>query len=87
MRVSYSALDFGAEQAGATQITDRPVGRFDQVIDGLASLDFFVFRWLSFGVRNTLEVRLTNASDLSSGTPLNLGYVRSETLVVASARY
>ncbi len=87
LRASYSALDFGAERAGPTQITDRPVGRFDQVIDGLATLDFFVFRWLSFGVRNSLEVRLTNASDLSSGTPLNLGYVRSETLVVASARY
>jgi len=87
LRGSYAALEFGEEQVGSGQLTDTPVGRFDHAIDGSIALDFHVLRWLSFGVRNTSDWRITNASDLSSGTALNLGYFRNETLVVASARY
>lgn len=87
LRGSYAALEFGEEEAGGGQLTDTPVGRFDQAIDGLVALDFHVLRWLSFGVRNTSDLRLTNAADISGGTPLNLGYFRNETLLVASARY
>jgi len=81
----YSALEFGAEQAGGLELTDRPTGRFDQAIDGGISLDFFVLRWLSFGIQNSTDWRLTNATDPSSS--LGLGYFRNQTLVVASARY
>ncbi len=87
LRASYAALEFGEEQVGSGQLTDTPVGRFDHAIDGTIGLDFHVLRWLSFGVRNTTDWRITNASDISNGTPLNLGYFRNETLVVASARY
>jgi hypothetical protein len=87
LRGSYAALEFGAEEVGSGQLTDTPVGRFDQAIEGLVALEFHVLRWLSFGVRNTSDWRLTNASDISSGTPVNLGYFRNETLLVVSARY
>jgi hypothetical protein len=87
LRGSYAALEFGAEVAGDGVLTDRSVGRFDHAIDGLVGLDYHVLRWLSFGVRNTSDWRITNASDLSSGVVTNLGYFRNETLVVASARY
>lgn len=87
LRGSYAALEFGEEQSGDGQLTDRPVGRFDQAIDGGVALDYHVLRWLSLGVRNTTEWRITNASDVSGSSPQNLGYFRNETLVVASARY
>lgn len=87
LRGGYAALEFGAEEAGGNALTDTPVGRFDHAIDGAIGLDYHVLRWLSFGVRNTSDWRMTNASDISSGAPLNLGYFRNEALVVASARY
>lgn len=87
LRAGYAALEFGEEQFGDGQLTDTPVGRFDQAIDGSIALDYHVLRWLSFGVRNTTDWRITNANDVSNGVPLNLSYFRNETLVVASARY
>lgn len=83
----YSALEFGAEQSGGVPITDRATGRFDHHIDGKVALNFYVTRWLSFGINNSTDYRITNAADASGATPLNLGFFRNETLVVASARY
>ena len=83
----YSALEFGDEVAGGVQITDQPTGRFDHHIDGKIGLDFFVTKWLSFGVSNSTDYRITNANDATGANPINLGFVRNETLVVASARY
>jgi hypothetical protein len=85
LNAGYSALEFGAEQSGGLVLTDRATGRFDQAIDGGISVDFFVLRWLSFGLQNSTDWRLTNASDAASA--LGLGYFRNQTLVVASARY
>jgi hypothetical protein len=48
-------------------------------------VDFYVLRWLSFGVRNSIDWRITNARIATSS--LALDYVRNETLLVASARY
>lgn len=85
LNAGYSALEFGEEQSGPVPLTDRQTGRFDHAIDGSIGVDFYVFRWLSFGVRNSIDWRITNARIASSS--LGLDYVRNETLVVANARY
>ena len=84
LQAGYSALQFGDEVTDQ-QLTDRQTGRFDQHIDSTVSLDFHVLKWLSLGLRNSTDYRITNAS--VTGTSTNLGFVRNETLVVASARY
>ena len=85
LSAGYSALEFGAEQSGPVPLTDRRTGRFDHAIDGVVGVDFHLLRWLSFGVRNSIDWRITNARIANSS--LGLGYIRNETLVVATARY
>lgn len=88
LRAAYGALEFGAEEAGGVAITDTPVGRFDHAIDLGATLQFHVTRWFAFGISNTTDWRITNASDVSDpADPLNLSYLRNETLLTASAKY
>ena len=84
LQAGYSALEFGDEVSGQA-LTDQATGRFDQHIDGTIALDFFVTKWFAFGLRNSTDYRITNAA--VSGTGVNLGFLRNETLVVASARY
>jgi hypothetical protein len=82
--VGYSLLQFG-DEVTPEALTTAATGRLDHHVDTSLALDYHVMKWLSFGLRNGLDVRLTNASDVSTGT--NLGFVRNETLVVATARY
>jgi hypothetical protein len=80
----YSLLQFGDEVA-TQALTTAATGRLDHHFDASVALDFHVIKWLSFGLRNNLDLRLTNAADIATST--NLGFVRNETLVVATARY
>ena len=78
---------FGAEQSSAA-LTDTPEGRLDGHLDAGLQASYFFFDWFSVGISNVTDWRLTNASDVSDPTdPLNLGYVRNETLLLASLRY
>ncbi|MDP2340143.1 MAG: outer membrane beta-barrel protein [Deltaproteobacteria bacterium] len=86
----YSVLEFGAEQS-SQELTDAAVGRLDGHLDAGLRASYFFFDWFSVGISNVTDWRLTNANDVSSvaegGDPLNLGYVRNETLLLASVRY
>lgn len=84
LQAGYSALAFG-DEVSAERLTDRPTGRFDQHVDGLVALDFYMLKWLALGLRNSTDFRMTNASVV--GTGINLGFLRNQTLVVATARY
>lgn len=80
----FSMFSFG-EEVSQQALTDKPTGRFDQHVDVAVALNFHVLRWLSLGVSNTTDYRTTNAN--VAGDNRNLGFVRNETLLVASARY
>lgn len=83
----YSILEFGAEQS-SEDLTDTVVGRLDGHLDAALNASYFFFDWLSVGISNTTNWRITNASDISSaGVPTSLNYARNETLVLASLRY
>ena len=83
MNIGYSVLQFGTEQSSIV-LTDTPEGRMDSHLDGAVEIKYYVFDRLSFGVSNTTAWRTTNANDV---TGLNLGYLRNETLLLASLRY
>lgn len=86
----YSILQFGQEQPlvvnGTPQdITDTEgTDRLDGHLNFRATLSYFILDWLSFGISNDLDWRLTNANDIG-GT--NLSYLSNETLVLASLHY
>jgi hypothetical protein len=86
---AWNLIEYGAEATGGQQLTDRPTGRFDHAIALTVRAAYFVLPWLSVGVSNATDWRLTNANDVSgtNPVPINLGYLRNETLLLASARY
>lgn len=83
----YSILEFGDEEGGGLTLTDRPTGRLDGNLNGTVSLNYYFFDWLSVGLANDIDWRVTNANDVSDGTPVNLGYLRNQTLALLSVRY
>lgn len=85
LNAGYSILEFGDEVAGGVQLTNQQTGRLDGNLDVGASASYFFYDWLSAGITNNLDWRMTNAADAS--TTQNLGYVRNQTLLVASVRY
>jgi hypothetical protein len=82
----YSIFEFGAEQS-SQPLTDAVIGRLDGHLDAGLQASYFFFDWFSVGISNVTDWRVTNANDVSSGVPENLGYVRNETLVLASLHY
>jgi hypothetical protein len=88
---AYSLLGFGEEQAVALPgqaprfLTDQQAGRLDSDLSARANVSYFVLDWLSFGLANTVNWRLTGANDLGSGA--NLSFFRNETLLLASLHY
>jgi hypothetical protein len=93
---SYSYFQFGSELPGPLEdITDRSdftggdsaAGlRRDGQLDGSVRLGYYFTDWFSVGITNHLIYRHTNANTADSA-PLNLGYLRNETMFVASLWY
>lgn len=81
----YSVLEFGAEDAGGIQLTDRATGRLDGNLDVGVNASYYFFDWLSVGINNELDWRVTNAVDATNGK--GLGYIRNQTLAVVNVRY
>jgi len=80
----YSILQFGRDTTSATSPIFLGQGdRLDGHLDVNAQLAYHVFEWLSFGVTNNFDWRLTNAA---FGTT-NLSFLRNETLLLASIHY
>lgn len=84
LNVGYSILEFGEEQIN---LTDRRTGRVDGHLDALVGISYFFTDWMSVGITNNFDWRSTNASDLSTGAPVNLSYIRNQTLLLASVLY
>ena len=89
LAAAWNLIEYGAEETGGDALTDRQTGRFDQALSLSARAAYFVLPWLSVGVSNSTDWRITNANDVSAqdAEPLNLSYLRNETMLVASARY
>ncbi len=91
VNAGYSILQFGTEQPlnSLGVLTNRTLGdRLDGHLDANAQVSYFIFDWLSVGVANRLNWRVTNAADVTvPGVQTNLGFIRNETLLLASARY
>lgn len=98
--VAWSVLQYGAEDTGSAacletnledcaQLTDKVTGRVDHAIVAGVSAVYHVMPWLTLGVSNNIDWRITNASTIAAeGSPsIDLSYVRNETLLTASARY
>ena len=86
---AWNVIEYGAEATGGQQLTDRQTGRVDHAITANARADYFVLPWLSIGLSNVLDWRITNANDASAENPApnNLSFLRNETTLLASARY
>lgn len=84
VNAGYSILEFGEEQIN---LTDRRTGRSDGHLDALVGISYFFTDWMSVGITNNFDWRVTNASDLTTGIPINLSYIRNQTLLLASLRY
>lgn len=62
--------------------------RFDGHFDVQLAANYFIFDWMSVGVSNDLDVRLTNTTiTLDTGEPLNFSFVRNQTLGLLSFHY
>lgn len=82
VNAGYSILEFGEEQV---ELSTVRVGRLDGHLDGVVNLSYFFTDWLSLGISNSLDWRVTNADDPASR--VNFGFIRNQTLLLASARY
>ena len=87
----FSILEFGPE----SEIAGQPITtvgkdgtRVDGQLDLRANLSYFLLEWLSLGVANNLEWRMTGANAYSpTGDGFNLSYLSNETLLLASVFY
>jgi Putative beta-barrel porin 2 len=90
VNAGYSILQFGEEQEiDGQQLTDRIDGdRLDGHLDANAQVAYFFTDWFSVAVADRVNWRVTNASDITlAAGDTNLGFVRNETLLLASLRY
>lgn len=98
--VAWNVLEYGAEDTGSAaclqseledcaQLTDKVTGRVDHAIVGGITASYFVLPWLSLGVSNNTDWRITNARTVAAeGAPsIDLSFLRNETMLIASARY
>jgi hypothetical protein len=82
VNAGYSILEFGEEQV---RLTSQTTGRLDGHLDAILGISYFFTDWMSVGVNNNLDWRVTNAEDPVART--NFGFFRNQTLVLASLRY
>lgn len=81
----YSILEFGEE---VVPLTDTPSGRLDGHLDVVAGLTYFFTDWLSLGITDKVDWRVTNANESSGGVVGdNYGFIRNQTFVLASIAY
>ncbi len=87
LNTGYSILEFGEEQIPG--LTTQRVGRLDGHLDANVGVSYFFIDWLSLGIVNKTDWRVTNAeAPPSNGVgPENLGYIRNQTFVLASLSY
>jgi hypothetical protein len=97
--LAWTLLEYGAEDTGeaicpvdqpqCNQLTDKLTGRVDHMVVFSFRASYYVLPWLSVGVANMLDWRLTNAGtvDAPEAPSVNLSYLRNETMLLASVRY
>jgi hypothetical protein len=83
VNAGYSILEFGEEQI---PLTDQAQGRLDGHLDAVAGLNYFFTDWLSLGISDKVDWRVTNADDLVE-QGLNFGFIRNQTFILASIAY
>jgi hypothetical protein len=92
LNTGYSVLLFGRDLTDGTA-QFLPVSqstRLDGHLDADLRLAYFLFDWLSFGVSNRLDWRLSNAvirQAAVGGGDVNLSFLRNETLLLATVFY
>jgi hypothetical protein len=92
VNAGYSVLLFGRDLTDPTAPI-LPVSqstRLDGHLDADIRLAYFLFDWLSFGVSNRLDWRLSNAvirQAAVGGGDVNLSFLRNETLLLATVYY
>jgi hypothetical protein len=86
VNAGYSILAFGDE---ITPLSTQPTGRLDGHLDAVAGLTYFFTDWLSLGITDKLDWRITNAEEISvDGTAgANYGFLRNQTFMLASVTY
>ncbi|MBI1945825.1 MAG: outer membrane beta-barrel protein [Deltaproteobacteria bacterium] len=84
----YSILEFGQEQAQLSTATTDGFLRLDGHLDAAASLAYYFTDWLSVGLVDKVDWRVTNAAnpapDVGDG---NYGFVRNQTMLTVAAKY
>jgi len=83
---AYALLAFDqptGDQASVTTLGGT--SRMDHVIEGNLSASYYIFDWLSVGISDMLQFRLTNAIATDSST--NLSFLKNLTLISVSAFY
>ena len=86
----YSILEFGEEQIALSTATTGGFLRLDGHLDVAASLAYYFTDWLSLGLTDKLDWRITNAADPSreaAGEDGNYGFLRNQTMVTIAAKY
>lgn len=81
LNAGYSILEFGEE---VVPLSDQPTGRLDGHLDTVAGLTYFFTDWLSLGITDKVDWRVTNADEVGGG---NYGFIRNQTFVLASLAY
>ena len=90
LNTGYSIIQFGEEQPLESGFsTDRQVAdRLDGHLDANAQIAYFFVDWFSLAIADRVNWRVTNAADITvPGVNTNLGFIRNETLLLASIRY
>lgn len=89
LNAGYSVLMFGRDllDPTAAQLPIAQSTRLDGHLDADLRLAYFLFDWLSFGVSNRLDWRLSNAVVSSGSGDINLSFLRNETLLLATLYY
>ncbi|HJW75999.1 MAG: hypothetical protein A2138_06305 [Deltaproteobacteria bacterium RBG_16_71_12] len=82
----YSILEFGVEQTPLSNATTEGFLRLDGHMDVAASLAYYFTDWLSVGLVDKLDWRLTNAENPGPDGG-NYGFVRNQTLLTFAAKY
>lgn len=83
LNAGYSILEFGSE---VIPLTTQRTGRLDGHLDAVAGLTYFFTDWLSLGISDKLDWRVTNAADQAAPTS-TFSFIRNQTFVLASASY
>lgn len=90
----YSVMNFGRDLSGISDVEQTFLAfisqgsRLDGHLDFQLAVTYYLFDWMSVGISNDLDFRLTNTTvRLDTAEDLNLSFVRNQTVGLLSFHY